>query len=157
MRCVDHVLQSGETIRDVTTVSWVGYLPGRFLWLVAVVLLAVIAPWYQASAALVVAGWIAVAAAFIVGAGLLIKHWWRRWTTEVAVTDRRIIYKTGFINGYTVEMNKDKVVSVDVDQSILGRLLNYRDIEIQGAGESPMVPLRMIDAPIAFRNHVTAV
>ena len=157
MRYVDHVLQPGETIRVVTTVSWAGYLPGLFLWLIALVLLVFIAPWSQASAALSVAGWIAVAAPFAVGAVLLVKHWWHRWTTEVAVTDRRIIYKTGFINRHTVEMNMDKVVRVDVTQSILGRLLNYGDITIEGAGENPMEPLRTINAPLDFRNHVTAV
>ncbi len=33
-------------------------------------------------------------------------------------------------------MNMDKVESVDVDQSIMGRLLNYGDITIRGTGES---------------------
>lgn len=157
MRYVDHVLQPGETIRVVTTVSWAGYLPGLFLWIIALVLVVYIAPGSQASAALSVGGWIAVAAPFAVGTVLLVKHWWHRWTTEVAVTDRRIIYKTGFINRHTVEMNMDKVVRVDVTQSILGRLLNYGDITIEGAGENPMAPLRTINAPLDFRNHVTAV
>jgi uncharacterized membrane protein YdbT with pleckstrin-like domain len=156
MRYVDHVLQPGETIRHVTTVSWVGYLPGLFLWLVALVLLIFIAPWSQASAGLALAGWIAVAAAIVVGAVLLIRHWWRRWTTEVAVTDRRIISKTGFINRHTVEMHMDKVESVDVDQTILGRLFNYGDITIRGTGET-LERLSSIDRPLEFRNHVTAV
>jgi uncharacterized membrane protein YdbT with pleckstrin-like domain len=155
MRYVDHVLQPGETIRHVTTVSWVGYLPGLFLWIIALVLLVFTAPHSQSSSGLSMAGWIAVAAPLAVGAVLLVKHWWRRWTTEVAVTDRRIIYKTGFINRHTVEMHMDKVESVDVDQSILGRLLNYGDITIRGTGET-MERLRNIDAPIDFRNHVTA-
>jgi uncharacterized membrane protein YdbT with pleckstrin-like domain len=156
MRYVDHVLQPGETIRDVTTVSWVGFLPGLILWLIALLLLIFIAPWSQSSAALALAGWIAVLAAFVVGAVLLIKHWWHRWTTEVAVTDRRIIYKTGFIKRRTVEMHMDKVESVDVDQSILGRLLDYGDLTIRGTGET-METLPMIDKPLEFRNHVTAV
>ena len=45
------------------------------------------------------------------------KGWFKRWTTEIAVTDKRIIYKTGFIKRHTEEMNMDKVASVDVDQS----------------------------------------
>jgi uncharacterized membrane protein YdbT with pleckstrin-like domain len=156
MRYVDHVLQPGETIRHVTTVSWVGYLPGLLLWALAVIVLIFIAPRSQTSAGLTVAGWIAVLALLAAGAILLIKHWWHRWTTEVAVTDRRIISKTGFINRHTVEMHMDKVESVDVDQSILGRVLNYGDITIRGTGET-MERLRMIDHPLEFRNHVTAV
>ena len=72
-----------------------------------------------------------------------------------AQTDRRIIYKRGFIWRHTVEMHMDKVESVDVDQSILGRLLNFGDIIIHGTGET-VEPLREIDHPIDFRNHVTA-
>jgi uncharacterized membrane protein YdbT with pleckstrin-like domain len=156
MRYVDHVLQPGETIRGVTSVSWVGYIPGLVLWIIAILLLFFIAPWSQSSAAIALAGWVGVAAAFVVGAVLLIKHWWHRWTTEVAVTDRRVIYKTGFIKRRTVEMHMDKVESVDVDQTILGRILDYGDITIRGTGET-LETLPMIDHPLEFRNHVTAV
>jgi uncharacterized membrane protein YdbT with pleckstrin-like domain len=150
------VLQPGETIRGVTSVSWVGYIPGLVLWIIAILLLFFIAPWSQGSAAIALAGWVGVAAAFVVGAVLLIKHWWHRWTTEVAVTDRRVIYKTGFIKRRTVEMHMDKVESVDVDQTILGRILDYGDITIRGTGET-LETLPMIDHPLEFRNHVTAV
>ena len=88
----------------------------------------------------------------VVGFGLA---WFKRWTTEIDVTDRRIVYKHGFIKRHTVEMNMDKVESVDVDQSIFGRLLNYGDITIRGTGIG-LEPLRGIDAPLEFRNHVTA-
>lgn len=154
MRYVDEVLQPGETIRGVTSVSWVGFLPGLFLWLVALILLIEIAPW-RASAGWALIGWIAVLAAFVIGAVLLIKHWWRRFTTEVAVTNRRVICKIGFIKRRTFEMHMDKVESVDVDQTILGRILNYGDITIRGTGET-METLPMIDHPLQFRNHVTA-
>jgi membrane protein YdbS with pleckstrin-like domain len=155
MGYVDEVLQPGEQIRGVTSVSWVGFLPGLLLWLLAVILLVEIAPW-RASAGWALIGWIAVLASFAVGAALLIKHWWRRFTTEVAVTNRRVISKTGFIKRRTVEMHMDKVESVDVDQTILGRLFNYGDITIRGTGET-LERLRMIDRPLEFRNHVTAV
>jgi uncharacterized membrane protein YdbT with pleckstrin-like domain len=156
MRYVDHVLQPGETIRGVTSVSWVGYLPGLLLWVLAVIVLIFVAPRSQASPGLTLVGWIAVLVLFAIGAVLLVKHWWRRWTTEVAVTDRRVICKTGLVKRRTVEMHMDKVESVDVDQSILGRLFNYGDITIRGTGET-MERLRMIEAPLEFRNHVTAV
>jgi membrane protein YdbS with pleckstrin-like domain len=155
MRYVDQVLQPGETIRRVTSVSWIGYLRGFVLWLIAIVLLFYFAPWAEGSPGWNLLGWIAFAAAFLIGAVLLIEHWWRRFTTEVAVTDRRIIYKIGFIKRRTVEMHMDKVESVDVDQSILGRLFNYGDITIRGTGET-METLRTIDHPLDLRNHITA-
>jgi membrane protein YdbS with pleckstrin-like domain len=155
MRYVDQVLQPGETIRRVTSVSWIGYLRGFVLWLIAIVLLFYFAPWAEGSPGWNLLGWISFAAAFLIGAVLLIEHWWRRFTTEVAVTDRRIIYKIGFIKRRTVEMHMDKVESVDVDQSILGRLFNYGDITIRGTGET-METLRTIDHPLDLRNHITA-
>jgi uncharacterized membrane protein YdbT with pleckstrin-like domain len=155
MRYVDHVLQPGETIRYVTGVSWAGFLPGLFLWLVAIGLLVEIAPWSQDSPALKLGGWIAVLAAFLVGAVLLVKHWWHRFAVEIAVTDRRVVYKEGFIRRHTFEMHLDKVESVEVEQGIVGRLLNYGDITIRGTGDT-MERAEMIDRPIEFRNHVTA-
>jgi len=47
----------------------------------------------------------------------------RRATTELAVTDHRVIYKSGLLSRHTIEMQRDKVESVDVDQSLLGRIL----------------------------------
>jgi hypothetical protein len=52
-------------------------------------------------------------------------------------------------------MNMDKVESVDVDQSILGRMLNYGDITIRRTSVG-IEPLQNIDAPLDFRNQVTA-
>jgi uncharacterized membrane protein YdbT with pleckstrin-like domain len=67
--------------------------------------------------------------AFVLFAGFAvltaIKEWLEQWITEIAVTDRRVIYKTGLIRRQTAEMNMDKIESVKVDQSLLGRLLNY--------------------------------
>src|SRR5215468_11964637 len=155
MRYVDQVLQPGETIRRVTSVSWIGYVRGMIFWLIAIAVLFYIAPWSQRSPGWELLGWLAFAALFVVGAILLIEHWWRRFTTEVAVTDRRIISKVGFIKRRTVEMHMDKVESVDVEQTILGRIFNYGDITIRGTGET-LETLRMIDHPLEFRSHVTA-
>ncbi len=79
----------------------------------------------------------------------------RRWTTEIAVTDRRVIFKRGLIRRHTIEMNMDKVETVDVDQSLAGRLLGYGDIVVRGTG-STIEPFRKIAAPLDFRNQVTA-
>jgi hypothetical protein len=51
-------------------------------------------------------------------------------------------------------MNMDKVESMDVDQSILGRMLNYGDITIRGTGVG-IEPLHNIASPLEFRNQVT--
>ena len=65
----------------------------------------------------------------------LISSWFDNWTTELAVTDRRIIYKTGFTRRQMREMNMDKIESVIVNQSILGRLLDFGTIHVMGTGQ----------------------
>ena len=81
--------------------------------------------------------------------------WIRRWTTEIAVTDRRVILKRGLIRRHTVEMNMTKIESVDVDQTLAGRLFDYGNVTIRGTGSS-FETLRMIDAPLKLRTTVTA-
>ncbi len=72
-------------------------------------------------------------------------------TTELAITTRRVIAKFGFVSRRTVELNIHKVESVQVDQSVMGRLLNYGTLVIAGAGE-PQAPIPGISDPIAFRR-----
>jgi uncharacterized membrane protein YdbT with pleckstrin-like domain len=83
-----------------------------------------------------------------------VQEWLRWWITEIAVTNRRIIYKKGFIRRQTNEMNMDKVESVQVDQSILGRMLDYGTVTILGTGEG-FEMLRTIAGPIKLRNCIT--
>jgi uncharacterized membrane protein YdbT with pleckstrin-like domain len=140
---VDSVLQPGETIRYRGDIHWKVYLPGLLLLVVAVLCIG--------AGLLAFVGILLLFPAF----ALLAWAWFQRFITEIAVTNRRIIYKSGFIQRHTIEMNMDKVESVDVSQSILGRILDYGDIVVRGTGAT-LEPFRGIGAPLDFRNHVTA-
>ena len=70
-----------------------------------------------------------------------LRAWFVRWTTEIAVTDRRIIYKEGFIRRSTVEMHMDKVESVDVDQIDPGPPPRLRHVTVNGTGTGTCEPL----------------
>ena len=61
----------------------------------------------------------------------------------------------GFIRRHTVEMNMQKVESVDVDQTQLGRLFDYGTVTIRGVG-STFESLEMVDAPLKLRTTITA-
>jgi uncharacterized membrane protein YdbT with pleckstrin-like domain len=150
MSYVKSVLQEDEQVRYVTNISWIIYIPG-----VGFLILAVVAYWVGTREVSASSLWSGIAAVLaIVAAILLFSAWFRRYTTEIAVTNRRIIYKRGFISRRTIEMQMDKVESVDVDQTIWGRIFGYGDITIRGVGVG-IEPLKNIDAPIEFRNHVT--
>lgn len=73
------------------------------------------------------------------------------YATELAVTDRRVIAKFGFIKRDTYELNVNRVTSLNVDQSIAGRFLNYGDITVIGMGGS-LTPIPAIVDPLQFRR-----
>jgi uncharacterized membrane protein YdbT with pleckstrin-like domain len=77
----------------------------------------------------------------------------RRHTTELVLTDRRIITKRGFIARDTVEMSLAKVESLHVRQGLLGRLLGYGDVTVVGTGSS-LEPLRGISRPLDLRRKL---
>jgi Bacterial PH domain len=154
MSYVQRVLQPGETVRHTSNVHWVVYWPGAGVLLLA--LAAIIAAQFATDARL--SGFyifVAITLA-VIGACLLFWRWFTWWTTEIAVTSRRVIYKEGFIRRDTNEMNLDKVESVRVKQSILGRILNYGHVIIIGTGEGE-TELRSIGNPLQLRNYITGV
>lgn len=156
MSYVERILQPGEQRLYSGKIHWVVYLPGLTLCLAALVL------WILGLARGNVDGiatlWLLLAAlCAVVGVVWVLWAWFEKWTTEIEVTDRRVIYKHGFIRRKTQEMNMDKVESVSVDQSVLGRILDYGVITVRGTGTTEgFDPLRTIAAPLEFRNHVTA-
>ncbi|HZZ91998.1 MAG TPA: PH domain-containing protein [Usitatibacter sp.] len=89
----------------------------------------------------------------VVGVGLifLIWAWVRVRSTELAITNRRVIAKFGFIRRNTVEINLEKVESLRVDQSFWGRLLNFGTIRITGSGSS-VEPIPNIADPLVYRR-----
>ena len=90
----------------------------------------------------------------VIGIGLIFLIWaWIRYkTTEFAVTDRRIIAKTGLISRSTVELFLDKVEALHVEQSVPGRLLDFGTVTIRGTGAT-LEPISNISAPLVLRKQ----
>ena len=151
MSYLENILEPGETVRYRTNVSWTIYAPSLLLALCTAAVLAAGAAYSDVTTlSWFVAVILAPATIFT-----FVPAWFRRWTTEIAVTDRRIIMKRGLIRRHTIEMNMQKVESVDVDQTLIGRLFDYGNVTIRGTG-STFENLRMIDAPLKLRTTVTA-
>ena len=151
MGYVDAILEPGEKVVFKTRLSWTLYGPAIVYALIAFAL-----TFFSASAAgFGVAVFVVAALAAFAALVTFLRAWFRRWTTEIAVTDRRVVLKRGFIRRHTVEMNMQKVESVDVDQTQLGRLFNYGTVTIKGTG-STLESLRMIDRPLKLRSAITA-
>jgi uncharacterized membrane protein YdbT with pleckstrin-like domain len=77
----------------------------------------------------------------------------RNASSEFAITSRRVIVKVGLINRRTLELNLAKVESIGVDQSLLGRILNYGTIVVVGTGGT-REPFKDIADPMGFRRAV---
>lgn len=151
-RYIDEILQPGERVLYSTNAHWIFYFPAIVAWIVALALFVLsrqaTADWLVLLC-LVASGLVALAALY-----WTIKGWFHRFTTETDVTNLRVVHKTGFIKRRTFEMALDKVESVDVDQTILGRILNYGDVTIRGVGEG-IETIKTIASPLAFRSSIT--
>jgi len=87
----------------------------------------------------------------VVGLFFLIAGWIRRATTELAVTNRRVILKVGLLRRDTFELHIQKIESVQVRQGVLGRMLGFGDIEMAGGG-IPAGHASGIADPLGFRR-----
>jgi uncharacterized membrane protein YdbT with pleckstrin-like domain len=153
MSYVKHILQPGEEVRVVGRLHWIIYVPAIACLIVAAVAFgaAVHLKYTHYQWPLLVVSVIFA----ILGLLALVRAWWHAFTIEIAVTNHRVIYAQGFINRHTDEMNIDKIESVIVDQSILGRILDYGTISIRGTGAS-IERLRLIAHAIELRNAITS-
>jgi len=125
MSYIDDSLVEGETILHRARVSWWS----QFGLILLGILLLVI----------------------VIGLGFLIAAYIKVRSTEIAITNRRVIAKFGFIKRHTVEINLEKVEALKVEQGFAGRMLNYGTIYISGAGTS-VAPMADIADPLVFRR-----
>jgi uncharacterized membrane protein YdbT with pleckstrin-like domain len=153
-RYIDENLQPGEKVLYSTNAHWVFFLPAIGLWILAAVFFA-LSGMVPAGSPLIVACWALAAIVALIALYKTVTAWFHRWTTETDVTNLRVVHKTGFINRKTFEMSLDKIESVDVDQSIPGRILGYGNVTITGVGKSEE-KLDTVTSPLAFRNAITA-
>ncbi len=80
-----------------------------------------------------------------------IHAWVYSYSTELAVTDKRVIAKFGFIRRQTIELKHSKVESLQVNQGIMGRIFNFGSIKIIGSGGTT-APIPYISDPLKFRS-----
>ena len=147
MSYLQSILGQGEQVLLLAKMHWINYVRAIFL----------------AVLALLVAGFglIAITAIAFVIAGLLlvlsaiafVRTYLNVGSTELAVTNQRVIYKTGMLKRDTVEQQLNRIDSVSVDQTYLGRMLGYGEVDIRGSGNS-FTPTHKIAHPLEFRKAV---
>ena len=130
-RYVDSVIGKGESVLYQARLSlapfWLWFLVGGLLLLSALGLVGA-----AVSSKDVPMGF--ALAELALAALLLLRPIVARLTTELVITNRRVIAKFGIIRRNTLELNLSKIESIRVEQGLLGRLLNYGDIMLIGTG-----------------------
>jgi uncharacterized membrane protein YdbT with pleckstrin-like domain len=152
MSYVSKVLLPGERVVYETGLHWLIFLRAILLFIAAaaIAVASAYAPTGDGGFVLIAAGAVAFLGLVALLAALL-----RRAGTELAVTDQRVVFKRGILSRHTIEMNRSKVESVDVDQSLLGRLFGFGTVQLRGTGGS-LEPMERIEDPLTLRSYITA-
>ena len=143
-------LQIDERPLHQTTIHWIaltGAMIGALLSLIVIGPIAMFAAWRGFYWAWLL---LTIPVGMLASAAITIK------TSELVITDRRVLIKVGFIQRHTFEMFISKIESVAVFQSMLGRLFNYGTVEIRGTGGSSE-SFTTIAAPLPFRDAIQLV
>src|ERR1700731_170062 len=77
----------------------------------------------------------------------------RRNATEMAVTNRRVVIKTGLVSRKTIEMLLNKIESIEVSETTFGRRMGYGTIVVIGTGGT-LEPFHRVAHPLEFRSQV---
>jgi uncharacterized membrane protein YdbT with pleckstrin-like domain len=87
---------------------------------------------------------------FLLAVFFLIWPFIYRWSTELAITDKRLIAKYGLLSTHSIEIRFEKIETVRVTQGLVGKVFKYGDIVVTGTG-STFDPILSIANPMAFR------
>lgn len=144
------VLQPGEQVKCVGRLHWIIYKNAIVLAVLTLICIPMKSVWPNLDA-----GFVSVLAVILAAVSVVsfVRSWFVKATTEIVVTDKRIIHKTGWIGRRTEEMNITKVETVDVNQGIAGRVLGFGAVLIKGIGGS-WEPLRFVAVPLQLRNAI---
>ena len=156
MRYADTLLTEGEVAVLRTRQHWLALLvrsrAALLLWLAGIVLLGLIVFFNVQQEVLrnVVSG----VALVMLGLGVMIFLYrlWHWWAQDFVVTNRRLLKVTGILNKRSADSSLEKINDAILTQSILGRMLNYGDLEILTAAEMANDMYRMLNAPKEFKK-----
>ena len=93
------------------------------------------------------------AALVLAGVAIVMVGFLKRSSTEIAVTNKRVLIKTGFFSRKTVEIFLSKIESVVVDETMMGKTLGFGTVTVRGTGGTPEQFERVAN-PLEFRRQV---
>jgi uncharacterized membrane protein YdbT with pleckstrin-like domain len=76
------------------------------------------------------------------------------WNEQYVITNRRVIQLEGIINKHSIDSSLEKVNDVVLQQSAMGRVLNYGDVQILTASELGVNLFRRMARPVRFKTEM---
>lgn len=157
MGFVDTNLIPGESVAYRARLHWVVMAPaliaGAVLDVIACALLVGAFLWQGPRGEVSMPLVITAAALAVIGSGWVAAGAIRRRATEIAVTTRRVLIKSGLVRRRTTEVLLAKVESVAIEESVVGRMLGFGTVTIHGTGGTPEAFDR-IASPNEFRRQI---
>jgi len=151
MGYVDENLITGEEVRYRARLHWTALAQWHALAVILVILgiaLIVLGVMRDLIGATISGGvLLAIAIIVLVAASVY------RSSAEFAITNKRVILKTGIVQRRTIELFLSKIETVGVDQGLVGRMLDFGTIRLSGTGGTTE-PFHHIARPLEFRRQV---
>lgn len=138
MSYIEQTLMPGENVVSEATLHWAMFVAPGFVTLIGLL-------------------------AYSGGGGsiiLILGLIWLGWrllvykSTELAVTNKRVLAKSGVIRRHCIDVQNSKIEGLTYDQGIIGRMFGYGSIFVRGTGIG-MVPIPYVAAPEVFRRDVS--
>ena len=152
MKYVDRMLATDEHVVRVSHDHWIVLLPAI---IVDVVLSLAIVGLSVAAIALgpTVIPILALVLLLIPVAHLLWRIWvW--WSKLYIITSRRIIQISGMVNKRVSDTLLEKINDIVTEQSAMGRILGYGDVEIIAGSESGIDVFYRLADPVGFKRDI---
>jgi hypothetical protein len=155
-RYADTLLAEGEVIVLRTRQHWLA-LAGRaraawVLWLVGLLLLGLVI-WLNVAPG-VIRDVTSGLALILLLLGLIVfgYRFWQWWAQDYVVTNRRLMKVSGILNKRSADSSLEKINDAILSQSVLGRMLNYGELEILTAAEQAVDLYHMLNDPKGFKK-----
>jgi len=155
MGYIDKNLIEGETVIYEAKPHWVLFLKPMILALILVAIAAAL--FYFASQSIDSSNtiWMRRIGEVLIALAIIpvVVGFFRRSAREYAVTNKRVVMQIGVMKRMSEEVFLNKIESIGVDQSVMGRMLGYGTVTIPGTGGS-FEPFERVSAPLELRRQI---
>jgi hypothetical protein len=155
----DSLLADGEVVVLRQHQHWLSLLLESriaiLLWGLSAILLVLILLFRLAGATAQVLSTVALVT-IVLGIIVLAYRWWQWRTEEYLITNHRLLKVTGILNKRSGDSSLEKINDAILEENLLGRILNYGDLDILTAAEVAVDRYRMLNHAKDFKKVIMA-